>query len=301
LLLAILLATAACGGSSAVGHPDGGVNSDTGEVGEEGSPDTAVDGGADAGGADADAGTNQIAGDVVVVWLGSSPATLAAGQPMFFDFELSSVIFQDHVAFALGADLLEQPFTFSIVDANHAPLTPPQLVLDTGQTARFAVRVDAPAGSDGQEFLLAATAEASPSAAGTSGLIAFTVGSAAPQPDPSYTLQINGRLTNYNGATFQDGDTIVAPPGSSVIVPFDILFAQDATAPLTTSVDLLPPASGWMFDVSVQTVNIPPSRGQSVDFAVAPGDAPTAGFIRINFTNTLTQQVQSRTFAVRPD
>jgi hypothetical protein len=56
---------------------------------------------------------------------------------------------------------------------------------------------------------------------------------------------------------------------------------------------------GWLFDMSLQTINIPPNRTQILDLTVGPGQNPTTGFIRMTLTNTATQQVQSRVFALQ--
>jgi hypothetical protein len=258
---------------------------------------SAVDAGTDAG-TDAAADTAVLAGRAALSWLGSSPPTLAAGQPIVINFVIESIGALNQVPFELTADLVGQNWPFTIVDSNQHPLTPPQVVLDIGQRASFAVRVAPPAGSTGQQFFVSAAATAG-GVTGSSGLLAFTVGSPAPQPDPSFRLDLVGDPTVTNGAAFMNGDTIVAPLGSTLVLHFEVTFAADASASLSTSVDLLAGTVGWQTGASLQSFGPLPNQTQTLDVALRPQTTANAGFVRLNITNSTTQTIQSRVFAVR--
>ena len=136
------------------------------------------------------------------------------------------------------------------------------------------------------------------------GLLSFTVGEPTPQPDPAYTINATGTPVLINGATLEDGDTLVMPQASSrAIVHFEVDIPASASLDITVTDDFFEgaTAAGWNVSLIPPAVTInPPFRAQVLDFDIRATASATSGFVSLTFTNNIVPAtVQSRAFALR--
>jgi hypothetical protein len=247
----------------------------------------------------------RLEGIVGVAWTDASPATLAAGQPAYFGFNIKSELTLNQTTLTLGASITDAsfgalPWPVTILDGSHNPIQPPALVLDVNQTAPVVVRVDPPPGSDGTQFLLLLTASPPIAAlARSSGLLPFTVGAAPPQPDPSYALVFVEPFPGSGMPSLVNGDTIVAGPSEYLSLAFEV-WPAGAGVTLTVAAHFLAGTTGWLENVAPGALQVVAGGGGIFDLYVGPDANPTSGFVQLDATNTATGVVQSRLFAVQP-
>jgi hypothetical protein len=244
-------------------------------------------------------------GFVGVAWTDTSPATLAAGQPVYVGFNLKSELTLNQTTLTLAASVTDTslgalPWPLAILDGSHNPIQPPALVLDVNQTAPVVVRVDPPSGSDGTQFFVVLT-ESPPIAAlsGTSGLLAFTVGSAAPQPDPSYALVFADAAPGSGMPSLVNGDTIAAASNEYLSIDFEI-WPGGADVTLNAAAHFLAGTTGWLESLTPGALQVVAGGGTVLELAVGPDTSPTPGFVELDVTNAATGAMQSRLFAVQP-
>jgi hypothetical protein len=245
-----------------------------------------------------------LAGDVIVNWIGSAPTTAVAGQPVFIDVLITSAVTLDGVTFALNGHLVGQTWPVSLVDITHTHvLNPPQVVLNRGQSMSFAVRVDPPAGTNAQSVYVSAQAIASPSVSDSSELLSFVVGGATPEPDPTYAINTTGTPILLNGATLESGDTLVMPQASSrAIIHLQVDVPAGASLNLTVTPTFFggATAAGWTASAIPPSFAIaPPNRSQTIDLDIRATASSTPGFVSLVLTNnSVSGAVQTRTFAL---
>jgi hypothetical protein len=189
-----------------------------------------------------------------------------------------------------------------VLSAGQAVLSNRQILLAAGAETTFAVRLTIPPGTNGTAFNVNVNAS-SGEVGGTSGAQPFTVGSAAPQPDPTITLGFGS--AQVFGVGTVTSSKITLAQGASATVHLSASFTQPVAHDITAV--FLGGATNWEAARVVATTPSPMTitagelaatgvAAKTLDFGVRPLAGATNG--KIEFRILRAGQSQPRTFSM---
>lgn len=245
-----------------------------------------------------------LSGAVDVIPEGTSPTTPVPGQ-FTLSFRLRSRASVDATytivpTVSVGA---WQPSVQVLEGSPLATNASRQIFLAAGQETVFAVRLTIPTGTAGTAFNVTVGAT-SGTIGGTSGVQAFTVGTAAPQPDTTITLGFAS--AQVFGAGTVDSSRIALGSGASATLRLSASFTIAATYEITAA--FIGGATNWESQRVVSTTPSPMPItsgelaagngivGKTLEFGVRPLAGATNG--RIEFRVLRSGQPQPRTFTM---
>jgi hypothetical protein len=181
-----------------------------------------------------------------------------------------------------------------VLDSNQRVIASKTISLSAGQGTTFYISINpVPLGSSG-EFTLTVNTSAG-TVSGSSSPQPFTVGEAAPAPDPTITANFSTALVLPAGGGTVTATQIELAPGSQAKVTLLVVFTVAATYNITA----VPTGSGWSATLFAQTTvtpltvqpgnltNASNSFPQYLDFIIAPGaDASAAGQVQFQIQNS---------------
>jgi hypothetical protein len=250
-----------------------------------------------------------LTGAADVIPQGVSPATITAGQPVVFSFQLRSRA-NLGAAYSLTA-IVNVPSNqaawlanLQILDANQNPLPGNQLTVPAGAQVPFLVRINpVPQGTNGVQFSLTVNATAG-DVSGSSGAIIQTVGVPADQPDTTITMNFSSaQIQPPTGGTV-NATQIQLSPNASALIRLNTTFTVAGNYTLTATP--LAPATNWQagplasstpspFPISQQELGAG-SVTKTLEFTVTRLNGATSG--QIEFKAQRQGVTQSRRFTM---
>lgn len=184
-------------------------------------------------------------GNVLLNWLGVTPAGVPAGQNVSFRYRIESrtnlrATWQILPVVDVAANAAAWNDALRVLDAFGNNLPSRQIVdLDPGAAREFVVALQPlPAGTANTAFGLSVTATAG-GLTGLSGTQPFVVGAIGPQPDPSFTATL---IPDFSGGALVDSTLTVAGGGNRQVgIDLALTVAGNYTITRTLSAG----ATGW--------------------------------------------------------
>ena len=251
-----------------------------------------------------------ISGSIALDYQDASPDPLTAGVDNDFKFLLTSDASLSTTV-TLTPELTGAGWTVALLDATKAPLTSGSIVLASGASANFFVRVSVPTGTNGTAFQLGVSASTPGLATASSGDQSFTVGQFA-DPDNTFTLA----TTTTTPSNALSGTRLSAKVNTEVDVNMDAEFtvADNYEVTLTSVPSSIP---GWTTDIGTpaKDVNnkhiIPVTQAdinnavgghvpKTITIAVLPDGTATDAQLRVVVKGANASSSHSFTFDLHP-
>jgi len=226
-----------------------------------------------------------IMGTVEVIWRNDIanpvPNPIAANGPASFMYSIHSGATRD-ASFALSVATVPPSFqSFAhVTDSSGVPIPGNIIPLEQGATKNIVVRIDLPAGSNGQTFSLNVSA-ASGSVLGADSRV-MTIGALAEPEDPTLDLG-SADITFLDpttgappaGATYTSStNTITLPAGAMASVEFDALFGTPGIYEI--AIEAAAGSSGWtLTKTPTQHTEGTTHHPESLQFTLQPSATAT--------------------------
>jgi hypothetical protein len=242
-----------------------------------------------------------LSGAVDVIANGTTPTTPVPGL-FTLNFRLRSRASID-TTFVIDP-VVSVPAWQSSVQVLQAQVVVParQITLAAGAETTFAVTLTIPPATNGTAFNVVVTAT-SGQVAGTSGAQAFTVGAAAPQPDPTITLGFSASSQVFGTGTISSGVVSLAAGASATVrlsATFTIATTYDITAVFigATNWEVKPVLASTPSPMTITAADLQATgtAAKTLEFGVRPLAGATNG--KIEFRVLRTGQSQPRTFSM---
>lgn len=194
-------------------------------------------------------------GSLDVIYLGVTPATIAAGGQATFQYQLRSRTNLDanyiiQPAVTGPANPLPWNSSLKILNASQGPVASNTIPLAAGAQAIFYVQISTVPSDGSTSFTLTVNANATGgNVSGSSGSQNFPVGTPAPQPDTTISLTFSSAQVTGTGSVV--ASTISLKAGSKATITLLVTFTQAGTYALS------PVVSGANWDAKVNIMTTP--------------------------------------------
>jgi|GEM_PF-5546792 len=242
-----------------------------------------------------------LSGAVDVIANGTTPTTPVPGQ-FVLNFRLRSRASVD-TTFAIDPAVSVPAWQSSVqVLQAQVVIGSRQITLAAGAETTFAVALTIPPATNGTAFNVTVTAT-SGQVVGTSGAQAFTVGAAAPQPDPTITLGFSAS-SQVSGAGTISSNLISLAAGASATVRLSATFTIATTYDISA---VFAGAANWEvkpilastpspMTITAADLQATGTAAKTLEFGVRPLAGATNG--KIQFSVLRSGQSQPRTFSM---